>query len=131
MSAAQTPYLDSLFAKWPHARISASGLDVGLPAGQFGNSEVGHTNLGAGRVVYQDLARITREIEQGDFFENPVLKEAVSRCAGEGAPALHLMGLLSDGGVHSHMEPVSYTHLDVYKRQARARAPFRWPLWCA
>lgn len=115
VSAAQTPYLDSLFAKWPHARISASGLDVGLPAGQFGNSEVGHTNLGAGRVVYQDLARITREIEQGDFFENPVLKEAVSRCAGEGAPALHLMGLLSDGGVHSHMEHL-YALVELARR---------------
>ncbi|NLT57886.1 MAG: 2,3-bisphosphoglycerate-independent phosphoglycerate mutase [Clostridiales bacterium] len=100
--AARTPVLDALMARFPHSRLSASGLDVGLPEGQFGNSEVGHTNLGAGRVVYQDLTRINRAIEEGDFDGNPALLGAVTRCAGAGAPALHLMGLLSDGGVHSH-----------------------------
>ncbi len=120
VSAADTPYLDSLFATWPHARISASGLDVGLPAGQFGNSEVGHTNLGAGRVVYQDLTRITKAIDEGDFFENRALVDAVSRCAGEGAPALHLMGLLSDGGVHSHIEHV-YALVELARRRGVKR----------
>ena len=115
VSAADTPFLDSLFLKWPHCRISASGLDVGLPAGQFGNSEVGHTNLGAGRIVYQDLTRITKEIGEGTFFENPVLREAVMRCAGENAPALHLCGLLSDGGVHSHIEHV-YALVELARR---------------
>ena len=120
LTAANTPYLDSLFATWPHARVSASGLDVGLPAGQFGNSEVGHTNLGAGRVVYQELTRITKAIDDGDFFENEALVGAVSRCAGEGAPALHLMGLLSDGGVHSHLEHV-YALVELARRRGVKR----------
>ncbi|MBQ3076404.1 MAG: 2,3-bisphosphoglycerate-independent phosphoglycerate mutase [Clostridia bacterium] len=120
VTTARTPVLDKLFATWPHTRLSASGLDVGLPAGQFGNSEVGHTNLGAGRVVYQDLARITKSIDDGEFYKNEALFAAVNRCAGEEAPALHLMGLLSDGGVHSHMEHV-YALVELARRQGVRR----------
>ena len=76
-------------------------MDVGLPDGQMGNSEVGHTNIGAGRIVYQELTRITKSIKDGDFFENPALLAAIDNCKKNGS-ALHLMGLLSDGGVHSH-----------------------------
>ena len=97
-----TPHLDLIAAQSPGCQLSASGLDVGLPAGQMGNSEVGHTNIGAGRVVFQDLPRISREIETGDFFRNPVLLDAMESCR-EWGTALHLMGLLSDGGVHSHI----------------------------
>ena len=99
--AAATPRLDELKAKYPCTFIGASGLDVGLPNGQMGNSEVGHTNIGAGRVVYQELTRITKSIEDGDFFENPALKVAVQNAIDNGT-ALHIMGLMSDGGVHSH-----------------------------
>lgn len=99
--AAATPRLDELKAKYPCTFIGASGLDVGLPNGQMGNSEVGHTNIGAGRVVYQELTRITKSIEDGDFFENPALKAAVQNAIDNGT-ALHIMGLMSDGGVHSH-----------------------------
>ena len=98
---AATPVLDGLFATCSHTTLSASGLDVGLPDGQMGNSEVGHTNIGAGRVVYQDLPRITRSIEDGTFFENPAYCAAMDACLKNGS-ALHLYGLLSDGGVHSH-----------------------------
>ena len=101
IKAANTPNLDRLFAENPCVKIGASGMDVGLPDGQMGNSEVGHTNIGAGRVVYQELTRITKAIQDGDFFENPALKKAMENAAKDGA-ALHLMGLLSDGGVHSH-----------------------------
>lgn len=101
IAAANTPYLDNLFATCPHTTIGASGMDVGLPDGQMGNSEVGHTNIGAGRIVYQELTRITKSIKDGDFFENPVLNEAIENCK-KNDSALHLMGLLSDGGVHSH-----------------------------
>ena len=100
--AANTPVLDGLFAEYAHTTLQASGLDVGLPAGQMGNSEVGHTNIGGGRVVFQDLPRITRSIEDGTFFENPAYKSAMDECVRTGA-RLHLMGLLSDGGVHSHI----------------------------
>ena len=99
--AAKTPHLDALFAKYPHTQIGASGMDVGLPEGQMGNSEVGHTNIGAGRIVYQELTRITKSIQDGDFFENPALKAAMQNCIDKGS-ALHLLGLLSSGGVHSH-----------------------------
>jgi len=99
--AAKTPNLDRLFAENPRTDIGASGMDVGLPEGQMGNSEVGHTNIGAGRVVYQELTRITKAIEEGTVYQNPVLTEAMDRAKQKGA-ALHLMGLLSDGGVHSH-----------------------------
>ncbi len=101
IAAANKPFLDELFAKYPHTRIGASGMDVGLPDGQMGNSEVGHTNIGAGRVVYQELTRITKAIQDGEFFENDVLKAAMANAKKPGA-ALHLYGLLSDGGVHSH-----------------------------
>lgn len=103
VAAAKTPHLDELFAKWPTARLNASGLDVGLPEGQMGNSEVGHTNIGAGRIVYQELTRITKSISDGDFFTNEALSGAVDNCLEKGT-SLHLLGLLSNGGVHSHNE---------------------------
>lgn len=99
--AAKTPNLDRLMAEFPMTYIGASGMDVGLPDGQMGNSEVGHTNIGAGRVVYQELTRITKSIEDGDFFENEALKNAVQSAIDNGT-SLHLMGLMSNGGVHSH-----------------------------
>lgn len=99
--AAKTPNMDRYLAEHPNTVIHASGMDVGLPDGQMGNSEVGHTNIGAGRIVYQELTRITKSIEDGDFFENPALCAAMENCKVNGK-ALHLMGLLSDGGVHSH-----------------------------
>ncbi len=103
IKAAYTPRLDNIFASCPSTQIGASGMDVGLPDGQMGNSEVGHTNIGAGRVVYQELTRITKSITDGDFFENPAFLSAVENCK-KNDSALHLMGLLSDGGVHSHIE---------------------------
>ena len=101
--AAHKPNLSKLFKENPTTLIGASGLDVGLPDGQMGNSEVGHTNIGAGRVVYQMLVRISKAIQEGTFFENPVLQAAMDNCKTHGS-ALHLMGLLSPGGVHSHQE---------------------------
>jgi 2,3-bisphosphoglycerate-independent phosphoglycerate mutase len=101
--AAKTPVLDRLFRSYAHTTLSASGLDVGLPDGQMGNSEVGHTNIGGGRVVFQDLPRISRAIEDGTFFENPAYNAAMDACLEKGT-ALHLMGLHSDGGVHSTLE---------------------------
>ena len=106
IDAARKPFLDGLFARHPHGTLEASGLAVGLPAGQMGNSEVGHTNLGAGRVVYQDITRIDRAVADGTFFANPVLV-AAARHAREGGGRLHLMGLLSDGGVHAHTAHVA------------------------
>ena len=102
---ANTPVLDRLNGEYAHTRLSASGLDVGLPAGQMGNSEVGHTNIGGGRVVFQDLPRISRAIEDGTFFENPAYNAAMDACLEKGT-ALHLYGLLSNGGVHSTVEHV-------------------------
>ncbi len=102
IKAAKTPNLDRLFAAYPHTQIAASGMDVGLPAGQMGNSEVGHTNIGAGRVVYQELTRITKSIDDGDFYSNKALIAAVENCRKHDS-ALHLIGLLSSGGVHSHI----------------------------
>jgi 2,3-bisphosphoglycerate-independent phosphoglycerate mutase len=101
VNVARTPVLDDLFATSPNTQLSASGLDVGLPEGQIGNSEVGHTNIGAGRVVFQDLPRISAAIADGSFFENAQYRAAVNRAKARGG-ALHLMGLVSDGGVHSH-----------------------------
>ena len=98
-----TPHIDALKAKYSVTQIGASGLDVGLPDGQMGNSEVGHTNIGAGRVVYQMLVKITKDIKDGVFFENPALLSAMKDAAEKGT-ALHLIGLVSDGGVHSHQE---------------------------
>ncbi|MBP5618563.1 MAG: phosphoglycerate mutase (2,3-diphosphoglycerate-independent), partial [Clostridia bacterium] len=103
IKAANTPRLDDIFATCPWTQIGASGMDVGLPDGQMGNSEVGHTNIGAGRVVYQELTRITKTAKEGGFFQNDAFLGAVAHCKQEGS-ALHLIGLLSDGGVHSHIE---------------------------
>ncbi len=114
IKAANTPRLNALFAENPTTTIGASGLDVGLPDGQMGNSEVGHTNIGAGRVVYQMLVKISKSITDGDFFQNTALLGAVENCKKNGT-ALHLMGLLSDGGVHSHNEHL-YGLLELAKR---------------
>ena len=112
--AAKTPNLDRIFAENPRTDIGASGMDVGLPDGQMGNSEVGHTNIGAGRIVYQELTRITKAIDDGDFFQNPVLTEAVENAKSKGT-ALHIMGLMSDGGVHSHQKHI-FGLLEMAKR---------------
>ena len=112
--AAKTPNLTKFFNENPFTTIGASGLDVGLPDGQMGNSEVGHTNIGAGRVVYQMLVKITKSIEDGDFFDIEALKNAVQNCKDNGS-ALHLIGLLSDGGVHSHIEHL-YGLLELAKK---------------
>ena len=113
--AASTPRLDQFFQEYAHTTLRASGLDVGLPDGQMGNSEVGHTNIGAGRVVFQDLPRITRAIRDGSFFENPAYNHAMDACLEKGT-ALHLMGLLSDGGVHSHLDHL-FALLEMAKRK--------------
>ena len=101
--AAKTPNIDKIFAECPTTSIGASGMDVGLPDGQMGNSEVGHTNIGAGRVVYQELTRITKSAKDGDMMTNEALVSAMENAKKNGS-SLHLMGLLSDGGVHSHIE---------------------------
>ena len=113
--AAKTPRLDQFFQEFAHTELQASGLDVGLPEGQMGNSEVGHTNIGAGRVVFQDLPRITKSIADGDFFRNPAYCHAMDACKEKGT-SLHLMGLLSDGGVHSHIQ-----HLFALLKMAKER----------
>lgn len=113
--AAKTPNLDKLFAQYPYTTIGASGMDVGLPNGQMGNSEVGHTNIGAGRIVYQELTRITKSIEDGDFFSNETLLAAIQN-AKANSKALHLIGLLSSGGVHSHNGHL-YGLLELAKRE--------------
>ena len=115
VTAARTPVLDGLFASCPNALLECSGLAVGLPEGQMGNSEVGHTNIGAGRVVYQELTRITKAIRDGDFFENPVLLRAVRQAREQGG-TVHLMGLLSDGGVHSHIDHL-FALLELCRRE--------------
>ena len=112
---ARTPHLDSYFARFPHNRLQASGEAVGLPEGQMGNSEVGHMTIGSGRIIYQSLTRITRAIKDGSFFANPVLREAMDRARDTGR-SLHFMGLLSDGGVHSHMEHL-FGLLEMAKRE--------------
>ena len=111
----KTPVMDKLMAECPFVKGNASGMAVGLPEGQMGNSEVGHLNMGAGRIVYQELTRITKEIQDGVFFENEALLKAV-RDAKENNAALHLFGLLSDGGVHSHLTHV-YGLLELAKRE--------------
>ncbi|WP_066633378.1 2,3-bisphosphoglycerate-independent phosphoglycerate mutase [Desulfolucanica intricata] len=103
IAQARKPNMDSFLDRYPHTVLSTSGEDVGLPEGQMGNSEVGHLNIGAGRVVYQELTRITRAIKDGSFFKNPVFLDLIQKVR-EAGSALHLMGLLSDGGVHSHIE---------------------------
>jgi 2,3-bisphosphoglycerate-independent phosphoglycerate mutase len=115
IEAAATPNLDRLFGSNPLTAIGASGLDVGLPDGQMGNSEVGHTNIGAGRIVYQELTRITKSIADGDFFQNEALNAAVDNAV-QNNTALHLMGLLSDGGVHSHNSHL-YAIVELAKRK--------------
>lgn len=102
ISKAHTPYIDGLFEQHPNSTLFASGENVGLPEGQFGNSEVGHLNIGAGRIVWQELSRINKSIDDGSFYENETLLEAVSKAKQKGY--IHLMGLFSDGGVHSHYE---------------------------
>ena len=111
---AKTPNMDKLIKENPYAKGAASGMDVGLPDGQMGNSEVGHTNIGAGRVVYQELTRITKEIKDGDFFDNKALLAAVEN-AKKHDSSLHLYGLLSDGGVHSHNTHL-YALVELAKR---------------
>ena len=114
IAQAKKPNLDALFARYPHSELQASGLDVGLPAGQMGNSEVGHTNIGAGRVVFQILPKISKEIAEGRFFENAVYLKAIHDAV-ENGKALHVMGLLSDGGVHSHLSHI-FAMLDMAKQ---------------
>jgi 2,3-bisphosphoglycerate-independent phosphoglycerate mutase len=110
---ADKPYIDSLFSDYPHAKLSASGENVGLPDGQFGNSEVGHLNIGAGRIVWQELSRINKAISDGSFFENEELLKAVEKATPKNK--IHLMGLFSDGGVHSHNEHL-YALLELCKK---------------
>ena len=112
---AKTPVMDKLMAEYPFVKGNASGLAVGLPDGQMGNSEVGHMNMGAGRIVYQELTRITKEINDGDFFKNEALLAAMKN-AKENDSAIHFMGLLSDGGVHSHNTHL-YALLEMAKRE--------------
>jgi 2,3-bisphosphoglycerate-independent phosphoglycerate mutase len=120
IAIAGTPAMDALVGEFPSTALETSGLAVGLPEGQMGNSEVGHTNLGAGRIVYQDLVRINRAVEDGSFFRNDALVMACQRAKAAGG-ALHLMGLLSDGGVHSQQEHL-YACLDLARREGVARA---------
>ena len=115
IALANTPVIDKLFKINPNTTIKTSGLDVGLPEGQMGNSEVGHTNIGAGRIVYQELTRITKSIEDGDFFSNSELVGAIENCK-KNHSKLHVMGLLSDGGVHSHVRHL-YAILELAKRK--------------
>ena len=115
VAAAGTPNLDRYKRNYSYTSIGASGMDVGLPEGQMGNSEVGHTNIGAGRVVYQELTRITKSIMDGDFFENAALLAAIEHCKAKNS-TLHLIGLVSDGGVHSHNTHL-YALLELAKRQ--------------
>src|SRR5437016_9219290 len=109
---ASTPFHDKLYRDYPSSKLSASGVDVGLPKGQMGNSEVGHLNLGAGRIVYQDLTRINKAIQQGELSRSSILQETF---AGARRHRLHLLGLVSDGGVHSH-----YSHMVALANAARA-----------
>src|SRR5690606_6619155 len=105
IAQANTPNWNSLWASYPHTLINASEHYVGLPSGQMGNSEVGHLNIGAGRVVYQDFERINQSIQSGEFFTNPLLTEAIEQLKTTDK-ALHIFGLLSDGGVHSHQDHI-------------------------
>src|SRR5947209_10818183 len=109
---AKTPFHDQLYATYPGSTLSASGMDVGLPEGQMGNSEVGHLNLGAGRIVYQDLTRINKAIAEGELGQNPLAQATFANARGH---RLHFLGLVSDGGVHSH-----YKHLVALAQAARA-----------
>ena len=115
VTLANTPNLDGLFEKYPHTLISCSGEDVGLPEGQMGNSEVGHMNIGSGRIVYQELTKITKAIKDGDFFENEELLKKM-RLVKNNNKTLHIFGLLSDGGVHSHINHL-FALLDMAKKE--------------
>lgn len=115
VAQADTPVMDKLMKEYPFVKGNASGMAVGLPEGQMGNSEVGHLNMGAGRIVYQELTRITKEIQDGDFFQNEKLRMAAENCKANGS-ALHLFGLLSDGGVHSHITHL-FGLLELAKRE--------------
>ncbi len=119
VAQAKTPVMDKLMAQCPFVKGNASGMAVGLPDGQMGNSEVGHLNMGAGRIVYQELTRITKEIQDGTFFENSALLEAVENCK-KNDSALHMFGLLSDGGVHSHNTHL-YGLLELAKRNGLSK----------
>ncbi len=119
IAMAKTPVMDKLMAECPFVEGAASGLAVGLPDGQMGNSEVGHMNIGAGRIIYQDLTRITKAIEDGDFFENKGLLKAMENCKKNDSD-LHLWGLLSDGGVHSHITHL-YGLLEMAKKQGLSK----------
>ncbi|MBQ1484595.1 MAG: 2,3-bisphosphoglycerate-independent phosphoglycerate mutase [Eubacterium sp.] len=124
IAQAKKPHLDELFAKYPGTTLKACGLAVGLPEGQMGNSEVGHLNIGAGRVIYQELTRITKAIEDGDFFDNPALISVMDGVKARGSK-LHILGLLSDGGVHSHIN-----HLEALLLMARTRGLNQVVLHC-
>src|SRR5512146_1766280 len=115
IAQAATPNMDRLCREYPCTDIGTSGMSVGLPEGQMGNSEVGHLNIGAGRIVYQDLTRISKAIADGDFFTNPVLLDCIRKTKAAGG-RLHLSGLLSDGGVHSHNTHL-YALLELAKRE--------------
>ncbi len=119
VAIANTPVMDRLMKEYPFVRGNASGMAVGLPEGQMGNSEVGHLNMGAGRIVYQELTRITKEIQDGTFFDNEGLLKAVNNCKAKGS-ALHMYGLLSDGGVHSHITHL-YGLLELAKRNGLSK----------
>lgn len=116
IALANTPVMDQLKAEYPYVKGAASGLAVGLPDGQMGNSEVGHMNIGAGRIIYQELTRITKSIQDGDFFENAEMLEAIENCKKNNSD-LHVWGLLSNGGVHSHicMQFLSYVRNIILK----------------
>ena len=103
VTAANKPNYDKLIKKYPSTKLTASGLEVGLPEGQMGNSEVGHLNIGAGRIIYQALTKITKEIKEGDFFQNVAFNKAIDKAI-KADSSIHLLGLLSDGGVHSHID---------------------------
>jgi 2,3-bisphosphoglycerate-independent phosphoglycerate mutase len=123
VAAAKKPNFDKIFTNYPNVILGACGEDVGLPDGQMGNSEVGHLNIGAGRIVYQDYTRVSKSIRDGDFFDNAALNLAMDRAAGRdggGGGALHLMGLLSDGGVHSHNTHL-YALLELAKKKGLTR----------
>ena len=111
VAEAKTPVMDKLMKEYPFVKGNASGMAVGLPEGQMGNSEVGHMNMGAGRIIYQELTKITKSIEDGEFFENKALLAACENVK-KNDSALHLMGLVSDGGVHSHITHI-YGILDM------------------
>lgn len=119
VAQAKTPVMDKLMAEYPFVKGNASGMAVGLPDGQMGNSEVGHLNMGAGRIVYQELTRITKEIQDGTFFENPALLDAVNNCK-KNDSSLHMFGLVSDGGVHSHNTHI-YGLLELAKRNGLSK----------